>query len=97
MNRQTLVQHKAIQAWVNAHRGHPAIIHRHDETGSVAPRLTLTFALGHSQPHDMPSVDDGISPVSWNAWLAELDRQNLALSVSPERTDFELIKRRELN
>jgi hypothetical protein len=34
-------------------------------------------------------------PVSWTAWLAELDRRHLALRVSDR--DFEFVERRELN
>jgi hypothetical protein len=37
-------------------------------------------------------------PVSWNAWLAELDRRHLALRVSDrEDADFEFVERKELN
>jgi hypothetical protein len=39
-----------------------------------------------------------MSPVSWTAWLAELDRQNLALRVTGEKQpSYEFIERRELN
>jgi hypothetical protein len=37
-------------------------------------------------------------PVSWTAWLAELDRQQLALRVSENgETEYELVERRSLN
>jgi hypothetical protein len=46
----------------------------------------------------MPSVDQGATPVSWTAWLAELDRQQLALRVSPDsETDYEFVERKSLN
>jgi hypothetical protein len=46
----------------------------------------------------MPVVDQGASPVSWTAWLAELDRQQLALRVSDgNETEYELIERKSLN
>ena len=46
----------------------------------------------------MPGVDQGASPVSWTAWLAELDRQQLALRVSDgTETEYELIERKSLN
>ena len=39
-----------------------------------------------------------MSPVSWAAWLAELDRQRLALKVSNQKTpDFEFVEREEAN
>ena len=50
------------------------------------------------RPSGMPRVDQGASPVSWSAWLAELDRQQLALRVSDDdETEYELIERKSLN
>lgn len=95
MNHQTLVSHHEIQKWVSAHRGLPAIRRIPDKSGQMRSRLTLKFGH-HSEPDDMPGLDEGLSPVSWVAWLAELDRQNLALRVG-RATRFELIDRRELN
>jgi hypothetical protein len=61
-------------------------------------KLMLSFALDQSIPTETPSQDDGMSPVSWNAWLAELDRQNLALRVSGEKQpSYEFVERHELN
>jgi hypothetical protein len=46
----------------------------------------------------MPRVDDGLMPVSWTAWLAELDRRHLALKVSDRQSpDFEFVERKDLN
>jgi hypothetical protein len=46
----------------------------------------------------MPATDQGASPVSWSAWLAELDRQQLALRVSEDgETDYEFVERKTLN
>ncbi len=95
MNKQTLVTHGDIQKWVSARRGQPAIRRVPDQTGTMRPRLTLSFAR-RSRPGEMAGLDEGLSPVSWTAWLAELDRQNLALQVDPQNK-FELIDRRELN
>ena len=37
-------------------------------------------------------------PVSWSAWLAELDRRHLALKVSDRQSpDFEFVERKDLN
>jgi hypothetical protein len=39
-----------------------------------------------------------MSPCSWTAWLAELDRQHLALKISSsDPSGFELVDRKELN
>lgn len=95
MNHTTLVSHHDIQKWVSANRGQPAIRRVPDKSGQIRSRLTLNFGR-HSAPENMPGLDEGLSPVSWAAWLAELDRQNLALRVG-RATRFELIDRRELN
>lgn len=90
----TLVRHQDIQNWVNARRGMPAI-HRNAGDGSEHPRLALRFASMARRPAAMPGIDDGVSPVSWKAWLAELDRQNLALRVSAQSPDFEFVERQD--
>ncbi len=98
MNTHTLVRHTDIQKWVSSRKGQPAISRVPDRTGAMKSRLTLSFALHNAPPTETPSQDDGMSPVSWNAWLAELDRQNLALRVSGEKQpNFEFVERRELN
>lgn len=38
-----------------------------------------------------------MSPVSWTAWLAELDRQQLALKVDLAADDFEIVGRSAAN
>ena len=95
MNTHTLVTHRDIQNWVSAHHGQPALRRIHDTTGRMRSRLALNFAR-RAMPTETPSQDDGLSPCSWTAWLAELDRQNLAVRVAGG-TDFEFIDRRELN
>lgn len=98
MNTHTLIRHADIQNWVSARRGQPAIGRVPDKTGMVKSKLMLSFARDHKKPTETPSQDDGMSPVSWTAWLAELDRQNLALRVTGEKPpSYELIERRELN
>ena len=93
----TLTRHKDIQAWVADRRGMPAMLRSPNRFGEMKARLALRFdATG--RPNGMPNVDQGASPVSWPAWLAELDRQQLALRVSPDGdTDYELIERKSLN
>ena len=63
-------------------------------TGPARARLALRFARARrAMP---PAIDDGVSPVSWKAWLAELDRQHLALKVSSQKTpDFEFVERQD--
>lgn len=95
---QMLTSHREIQSWVARHRGMPAISRSPDTLGSMRSRLSLRFDRSRLRPTAGPSVDDGISPCSWSAWLAELDRQQLALKVSGGQSpDYEFVARRDLN
>ncbi len=95
MTTQTLFRHKDIQRWVTRRSGHPAVRRIPGHDGMVRQRLALSFSRGTSKA-GTPTLDDGISPVSWSAWLAELDRQHLALRVG-DAESYELVERRELN
>lgn len=98
MSTHTLVRHRDIRSWVSARRGQPAIARVPDRMGTMRSKLSLSFARKQDAPTETPTLDDGMSPVSWNAWLAELDRQSLALRVSGEKQpSYEFIERRELN
>ena len=93
----TLTRHRDIQAWVADRRGIPAMVPAPTRSGQVRARLALRFDRPDS-PNGLPAVDQGGSPVSWAAWLAELDRQQLALRISDDsETGYELIERKSLN
>lgn len=96
MTTHTLTRHKDIQNWVAGRHGLPAVRRVPDQFGTVRQRLTLNFAGQRPVPASMPSQDDGISPVSWTAWLAELDRQHLALRVGQD-AHYEFVERKDLN
>jgi len=92
----TLTRHRDIQAWVSDRKGMPAMVRAHNSFGEMRSRLALRFqAMG--KPQGMPRVDQGVTPVSWTVWLAELDRQQLALRVSEDSEEYELIERKSLN
>lgn len=99
MNTHTLTRHRDIQSWAADHHGTPAIRRVANRFGGVEAKLELTFATPKAPPEaGMPRTDDGLSPVSWTAWLAELDRRQLAVRVSDrQKPDYELIERKELN
>jgi len=106
MTTHTLTRHRDIQNWVAGRRGLPAIRRVPDSFGTVRARLALNFAARRPAPAPVPSIDDGISPVSWTAWLAELDRQHLALRVGQgehyefvnrEVQDREVLDRKDFN
>ena len=93
----TLTRHRDIQAWVSQRRGLPAVVRQNNGLGQLRAKLALRFeSMG--RPHGMPKVDQGASPVGWTAWLAELDRQQLALRVTDgDDPEYELIERKALN
>ena len=93
----TLTRHRDIQAWVAERRGLPAMVRAPNRFGEWRSRLALRFERP-GRPVDMPQTDQGSSPVSWSAWLAELDRQQLALRVSEDgETEYEFVERKTLN
>ena len=94
----TLTRHHDIRNWVSDRRGIPAIARIRDRFGEQRAQLRLSFERQRRNNADRAKTDDGMSPCSWTAWLAELDRQNLALKVSagPEAS-FEFVDRREMN
>lgn len=97
-NAHTLTRHRDIQAWVSDRQGMPAMVRGHNSFGELRSRLALRFRSVNKRPDGMPAVDQGAMPVSWTAWLAELDRQQLALRVSENgETEYELVERRSLN
>ncbi|MEO6395999.1 MAG: hypothetical protein ABIO40_08835 [Devosia sp.] len=90
-----LTRHSDIQNWVNGRHGMPAIVRSPSSTGRMKASLALRFDRPR-RPSGMPSIDQGMSPVSWSAWFSEFDRQQLALKVVSEN-EFELIARKDLN
>lgn len=98
MTKHTLTRHRDIQNWVAEHGGLPAICRMPNRYGQLHMRLALKFSKPGATPPSPFAQDDGMSPVSWSAWLAELDRQHLALKVVDEtQPAFEFIERKDLN
>lgn len=91
----TLTRHRDIQNWVTDRNGIPAIARVRNRFGEVHSQLKLSFQKRRKE--QLESQDDGMSPCSWTAWLAELDRQQLALKVDLAADDFELVERRDSN
>lgn len=97
-HEQTLIHHREIRSWVTNNHGVPAIVRVRDDFGDVKARLALSFQRPKRVPSGSVNQDDGMTPVSWAAWLAELDRQQLALRVAnAKRPSFEFVERRELH
>ena len=94
--QRTLTRHRDIQAWVTARKGLPAMIRDRSELGLQHARLSLRFDAP-GRPEGLPTVDQEASPMGWAAWLAELDRQQLALRVAEHGHDYALVERNALN
>ena len=91
----TLTRHRDIQNWVTDRRGIPAIARVRNRFGEERAQLKLSFQK--REKAEIESQDDGMSPCSWTAWLAELDRQKLVLQVDPTADRFELVQRPATN
>ena len=89
----TLTRHRDIQNWVTDRKGIPAISRVRNNFGELRSQLRLSFGRRDRDKTDLTSQEDGISPCSWAAWLAELDRQHLALRVDTGADDCELVER----
>ena len=87
----TVTRHSDIQSWVTDRHGTPAVARIRNRYGEEKAKLLLRFVRSQGG-----TVDDGMSPCSWTAWLAELDRQQLALMVEPNGR-FELVPRAQMN
>jgi hypothetical protein len=89
----TLTRHRDIQNWVTDRHGIPAIARVRNRFGEERAQLKLSFQ--RRAKRQLASQDDGMSPCSWTAWLAELDRQKLALKVDLTADEFELVERQD--
>lgn len=88
-----LIAHHDIQDWVGQHNGLPAMQRVPNAYGLGRAELSLRFR-GPDAPEAMPSLDDGAAPCAWSAWLAELDRQHLAVRITdPDGPAYELVPR----
>lgn len=86
-----LTRHRDIQNWVADRRGTPAIVRVRNTFGEERSQLKLRFTRCEEGREDA-----GMSPCSWSAWLAELDRQQLALRVDTAGS-CELVSRKAMN
>ncbi|MGV8853544.1 MAG: hypothetical protein ACOH2L_02755 [Devosia sp.] len=91
MNNNMLIRHRDIRNWVTDRNGVPAIASVRNRFGENRAQLKLSFR--HASQSGAPSLDEPMTPCSWTAWLAELDRQQLALKVDPDADGFEFVGR----
>lgn len=89
-----LTRHRDIQNWVTDRHGIPAIALVRNRFGEERAQLRLSFQRRSKTGAGLASQDEGMSPCSWTAWLAELDRQQLALQVDMTADNCALVERR---
>jgi len=83
---QYLTAHDDVRAWATARAGTPAFAatpNPTDSPGDQPPLLRLAFGQDIVNGDGGEGADrmDGLQSVGWEDWLAEFDRQNLALTV----------------
>jgi hypothetical protein len=97
---RTLTKHSDIREWAEGRSGYPMMEDVPDGT-DVRSLLEITFGQHalNADTNEGPDRPGGFRLVGWDEWLAEFDRQKLALRVpdeEPGRTDndFEFVNRK---
>ncbi len=88
-----LTRHRDIQNWVTDRHGIPAIARVRNRFGEERAQLKLSFQR-RNKAEGLANLDEGLSPVSLTAWLAELARQQLALQVDMTADNCAIVERR---
>jgi hypothetical protein len=96
-----LTDRAEIRQWAGARNGSPMLMDVPSGTGSRT-LLQLTFgqhALNAQNNEGPDRVGGGYQLVTWDDWLAELERQQLALKVNDDQpgrldNDFEFVSRK---
>jgi hypothetical protein len=99
---RVLVDHVEIRQWAEARAGNPMMMDAvPDGTHMGNPLLQITFgqhALNADHNEGPDPATGGQNLVGWDEWLAELDRQGLAIKVRDDQpgrldNDFEFVSR----
>jgi len=92
--------HEAVKLWAEARGGSPMMEDQPDGRGGTRSVLQITFGQHalNADENEGPDRLGGFELVSWDDWLAEFDRQGLALKVNDEvpgseDNDFEFVAR----
>ena len=97
---RVLIKHEEIRQWAEGRAGSPMMMDVPDVTGTRT-LLQMTFgqhALNADHNEGPDPLEEAYQLVGWDEWLAEFDRQNLAIRVRDEipgvlDNDFEFISR----
>jgi hypothetical protein len=97
---KTLTKPADIRQWVEARAGAPMTMDMPDGSGETRTLLNITFGQHalNADENEGPDRLGGFELVAWDDWLAELDRQGLAIRVRDEApgtldNDFEFVAR----
>lgn len=95
-----VMDHEAVKLWAEARGGSPMMEDQPDGRGGTRSVLQITFGQHalNADENEGPDRISGFELVSWDDWLAEFDRQGLALKVNDEQpgledNDFEFVAR----
>lgn len=97
---KTLTQPEDVRQWVEARAGAPMSMDVPDGSGDSRTLLNITFGQHalNADANEGPDRVTGFALSAWDEWLAELDRQGLAIRVHDETpgtldNDFEFVAR----
>lgn len=97
---KTLTKPDEIRRWVEARAGAPMSMDMPDGTGDTRTLLNITFGQHalNADENEGPDRIGGFDLIGWEDWLAELDKQGLAIRVRDEApgqldNDFEFVAR----
>jgi hypothetical protein len=97
---KTLTKPADIRQWVEARAGAPMTMDMPDGNGETRTLLNITFGQHalNADENEGPDRIGGFELAAWEDWLAELDRQGLAIRVRDEQpgtldNEFEFVTR----
>ncbi|HET7717339.1 MAG TPA: hypothetical protein VFK86_17090 [Bauldia sp.] len=97
---KTLTKPDDIRRWAEARAGAPMSMDMPDGSGDTRTLLNITFGQHalNADENEGPDRLTGFELTSWEDWLAELDRQGLAIRVRDEQpgtldNEFEFVSR----
>ena len=97
---KTLTKSVDIRRWVEARAGAPMSMDMPTGTGDTRTLLNITFGQHalNADENEGPDRISGFALIGWEEWIAEFDRQRLAMRVRDEApgqldNDFEFVAR----
>ena len=97
---KVITAHDELRQWAEARGGNPMAMDVPDGTGESRTLLQITFGQHalNADENEGPDRIGGFDLIGWDDWIAELDKQGLAIRVRDEApgqldNDFEFVAR----